>query len=286
MNFTGQIAKDPRQLAARAGAGMLEVELAGGRTVVTRARANSPLKLLCPRTRCHSAWVYQSTYGGGLLGGDEVSLDVCVGAGATCMLGTQSSTKIYPRLAGRGCRQSINLKIEAEGLAVVAPDPLVCYAGAELRQSQKFSLDDSAGLVLIDALASGRRARGERWAMHRYESCTDIFFGGEHVYRDALRLDPDDGPIDGWHRMGRFDCIATVVLIGAPLRSAVAKLLAQSHTKEFASSAPGPFVASPIAGGLLLRTVGNGPESIGRWLREVLWFIPALLGEDPWVRKW
>ncbi len=86
--------------------------------------------------------------------------------------------------------------------------------------------------------------------------------------------------------MGRFDCIATVVLIGVPLRSAVAKLLAQSQTKEFSSSAPGPFVASPIACGLLLRTVGNGPESIGRWIRKMLWFIPALLGEDPWARKW
>lgn len=286
MNFIGQIAEDPSRLAIRPGAGMLEVESAGGRTVVTRAQANSPLKLLFPRTGCHSAWVYQSTYGGGLLGGDEVRLNVRVGAGATCLLGTQSATKIYPRLDGRGCRQSIDLKIEAGALAVVAPDPLVCFSGAELRQSQRFDLDATAGLVVIDALASGRRARGERWAMHRYESRSDIFVSGEHVFRDALRLDNADGPIDGRHRMGRFDCIVTVLLIGPALRTAVAKLLAQTDKKEFACSAPGPFVASPITGGLLLRSVGNGPESIGRWIREVLWFVPALLGDDPWARKW
>ncbi len=215
-----------------------------------------------------------------------MSLDVRVGAGATCMLGTQSSTKVYQRLDGKGCRQSLDVKIEADGLAVIAPDPLVCFAGAELRQSQRFSLDASAGLVLIDVLASGRRARGERWAMHRYESRCDIFVGDERVYRDALCLDPTDGPIDGWHRMGRFDCIATIVLIGPPLRSAVTKLLAQSQGREFAESAPGPFVAGPIPGGLLIRCVGNGPESIGRWIRKILWIVPALLGEDPWARKW
>ncbi len=69
-------------------------------------------------------------------------------------------------------------------MAIVAPDPLVCFAGSELRQSQKFNLDDSAGLILIDALTSGRRAR-RTLGVHHYESRTDIVVGGAAVYRDA-----------------------------------------------------------------------------------------------------
>ena len=45
--------------------GNLELASVGGRTVVTRACAGNPLKLLVPRPREHAAWVYTSSVGGG-----------------------------------------------------------------------------------------------------------------------------------------------------------------------------------------------------------------------------
>ena len=57
---------------ASAGTGILEFGRAGmtdspgsGRTVVTQAYAQSPLRLLNPRNHGTSSWVYTSTYGGG-----------------------------------------------------------------------------------------------------------------------------------------------------------------------------------------------------------------------------
>ena len=47
--------------------GNLELASVGGRTVVTRACAGNPLKLLLPRPREHAAWVYTSSFGGGLV---------------------------------------------------------------------------------------------------------------------------------------------------------------------------------------------------------------------------
>ena len=54
-----------------------------GVTVLTRASATSPLKLLNPRNAGASAWVYAATYGGGLVGGDSLSMRVEVGPRAS-----------------------------------------------------------------------------------------------------------------------------------------------------------------------------------------------------------
>ena len=148
-------------LDMRCGSGRLEVSLCAGRSVVTRCRAYSPLKLLTPRTSSHASWVLCSTYGGGLVAGDSVELEAAVGPGATCFLGTQSSEKIYPREGTHGCTRLLDLKIAEGGLAVVAPDPTICYADSQLTQRQRIEMDPTAGLVLIDSLTSGRRAGRE-----------------------------------------------------------------------------------------------------------------------------
>ena len=47
------------------------------------------------------------------------------------------------------------------------------------------------------------------------------------------------------------------------------------------------FAASPLpGGGAIVRVAGDGAETVGRWLRQNLGFVPPLLGDDPWARKW
>jgi hypothetical protein len=45
------------------------------------------------------------------------------------------------------------------------------------------------------------------------------------------------------------------------------------------------IAASPLRDGMVLRAMGPGPEAVGRWLRQRLAFLPELLGDDPWQRK-
>ena len=54
-------------IASPPGHGTLELQKVAGRTVVTRSQASSPLKLLTPRRRHPAAWVYTSTFGGGMV---------------------------------------------------------------------------------------------------------------------------------------------------------------------------------------------------------------------------
>jgi urease accessory protein len=63
--------------------------------VLTRGSATSPLKLFNPRNAGASAWAYLATYGGGLVGGDQVRMRIEVGPQAAALVSTQASTKVY-----------------------------------------------------------------------------------------------------------------------------------------------------------------------------------------------
>src|SRR5690242_18480080 len=77
------------------GQASLEVALIAGQSTVTAAQASNPVKLLTPRARADSVWAYSSSFGGGLVAGDQTRLNLYIRAGARCFFSTQSSTKVY-----------------------------------------------------------------------------------------------------------------------------------------------------------------------------------------------
>ncbi len=266
--------------------GYVVLEQIDGRTVPLRLRATSPLKLLTPRRRSRAAWVIASSYGGGLVAGDAIEMEIHAGHDTTLFLGTQASTKIYRSTSGQSCRQTISLTAEAGSLCVIAPDPITPYAGSVYEQKQHIQLADGASLVLVDWLTAGRSACGEQWDFSRYESRTNVFVAGEQVIREALLLDSADGPLDSVCRTGNFGCFATALLIGPAVEAKAKSLAAEIASAPARRGATFHFAGSPIAGGLLLRIAGPGPEIVGRWLRNQLAFIGDLFGENPWARTW
>ncbi len=276
----------PRLPQRQLGRGTLELSHVNGRTEVTQAQAVNPLKLLCPRGRDAAARIYTSTYGGGLVAGDEIDLHVRLGARTTCVLSTQSSTKIYKNPCRLPCRQRMQATIAADALLVVAPDPITCFAEAAYEQQQRFDVDLNGSLVVIDWLTSGRRARGECWAFTRYRSRLDVFLGGRHLLADSLLLDPDDGPLDAPHCMGRFHCLALAVVVGQRLQAPADQLLDRVGRQGIQRGSSLIAAASPIAHGAILRVLGTTTQQVAQYLRDRLCFLGPLLGESMWARKW
>ena len=253
---------------------------------MVRAQATSPLKILSPRRREGAAWVYTSTFGGGMVAGDNVQLEVHVGRCASCCLTTQSATKVYKSLHGRSSRQYLRASVSRDGLLVLAPDPTICFAKAVYEQRQRIDIDRGGAIVVVDWITSGRRECGERWAFHRYSSRLDVFLAGERVLTEALLLDPLHGPVDAPLRMGRFHCLAVVVTIGERLADVSRRLVEEVAAKPVASSQPLLESASPIGCGAVVRILGTTPQHVGRCLREKLSFTSEFLGADAWERKW
>ncbi len=264
------------------GTGDLRFEAIGGRTVVTRALATSPLKVLNPRNAGTAAWTYLASYGGGLLGGDALHLRLEVGPGAAAVVATQASTKVYR--SDERASQQLRASLGSDSLLVLLPDPVACFAGSRYAQDQEIRLSAGAGLVLVDWLTAGRIAYGERWRFTDYTSRTRIWRGDRLIVHDALRLSDAGGDLA--RRMDRFDCVALVVLLGPALRPTAARLAGALGSAPLARRADLLISAAPIEDeGAMLRIAGRSAEQVGAALRQHLSVVSSLVGDDPWARK-
>lgn len=266
----------------RAGVARLAFERSGPRTVVRTALAHSPLRLLTPRNHGHAAWAYTSSFGGGLVDGDHLRLDVDLADGATALLATQGSNRVYR--SPKGCRSDLHARVGTDALFAWVPDPTVCFTGARYCQTLDVSLAAGASLVLADVVTAGRSARGERWAFLHYASRLRVAREGRALLDEKWVLDPAHGALPS--RLGRFDALATVLLVGPALASAREVLAARISGLPVKSRAEEVISASPLGeDGLLLRAAAVSLEALLRTTREWLSFLPGLLGDDPWARR-
>lgn len=267
----------------QAGSAHLTFTRSGSDTVLTRAFATSPAKLIETRGRGPACWVYAATLGGGFVGGDEIRLRTDVTAGARALLTTQASTKVYRSL--RPSRQSLSARVDADALLAVVPDPIVCFADAQFTQTQRYELHPDASLVMVDWMTSGRHAAGERWAFTRYESRFDIRRGARRICFDALVLEPNIDSVA--ERMGRIDVLANVVMTGPLVAAAAVDIVRRLSQAPIVAGAD--LVASAATlrdGGALLRMAGSSVEQMAHALRAHLACLSPLAGDDLWSRKW
>jgi urease accessory protein len=252
----------------------------GTKTVLATAVAASPLRLLTPKNHGEAAWVFLASFGGGLVDGDRIDVDIDAARDTSAFISTQASTKVYR--SPNGCSQRFEARV-AEGAALaIVPDPVVCFAGAKYTQDIEIDLAPGASLVLFDGYTCGRGARGERWEFARYASRTHISRGGLSILVDATRLDQAHGPVAD--RMGRFGVVLSLVTIGprfARVRDAIL-----THAMPPRGDAP-IAASSPLgADGAILRVAADHTESASRMFRSSFVALAHVLGDDPFARKW
>jgi hypothetical protein len=103
---------------------------------------------------------------------------------------------------------------------------------------------------------------------------------------DSLLLEDAEGSSGLQQRMGRYHCLALLLILGPPLTAPAEALLADTTATEVSRRVPLLVSASPVAGGAVLRMAGETAEMVGHELHRRLGFLPAYLGDDPWSRKW
>jgi urease accessory protein len=121
--------------------------------------------------------IFLLTYGGGIVAGDTIDLDVRLESGTRLVLLTQGSTKIFktpdPSLVSR---QHMTVHLRHDAALVYLPDPVQPFAHTAFSQSQKYYLSNEQGsLCVCDWVTSGRSARGENWDIHEYKSRNEVW---------------------------------------------------------------------------------------------------------------
>lgn len=310
-----------------AGVGSLEVELVPGaakrrrgaagparRSWAERVAFSYPLKLVVPAAgsaACGPAGAvvaYVLTYGGGLVAGDAVELCVRVGRGATAVLLTQASTKVFkPKAApggAAGAAQTLRARVAAGALLASLPHAVTCFAGAALRQEQRVELDAGGSCVVLDWLTEGRvEGRSESWAFAAYRTRTLVAVAGEPLLVDAMELvaPAAAGPTVA-DRMAGVAAFATCVLVGPRLALACATLkvrLSPLVAATFGRGADAPrgeqrlsVACSPLLRGqtasddgeevgLLVRVASASVELAQEFLRDQLAVLEPELGVAP-----
>ena len=226
--------------------------------------------------------MYAATFGGGLLGGDAISLDVAVGAGASALISTQASTKVYR--SDRAASQHLRARVDDDATLLLLPDPVTPFAGSTYRQDQHITLSPHANLIAVDWMTAGRVSFGERWRFTSYASRTWIHRGDRIVLHDATLLTEEDGSIV--ERLGRFNCIAWAVVTGPAVRAAATRLAHMLDGTAVGNRADLLLSVAPLEDdGVLLRVAGTSAQQVGAVLKQHLNFVPSLIGDDPWSSK-
>lgn len=250
------------------------------RSDVLRARGAGPLRLLCPRAAGGAAWIVTSSLGGGLVDGDALALEVTVEPGATCIVTSQASTKVY-----RGASSlRTAVRVREGAIALVVPDPVVPFGGARFEQVTEVALDAGASLALSDVVTAGRVAYGERWSAARVVTTLELAVAGERVVLDRLLLDRG-----GARRMRRFEALGTALLAGPRFADLAAAGLARLAEAPVVRGAPVIVAGSPLGDGTLgalFRVAGERVEAVTGAIRDLLRTACARAGQDPWARRW
>ena len=235
MTFTSPFAKS----TSKPGHGSIVVEvLAPDAPVLKTVSYQYPLKLIAPEPLPPPDYVpladtprlvhtvYLLTYGGGIVAGDSIDLDVHMDKKTRLLLLTQGSTKIFKTEDAQiVSHQRMNVHLKDGAALVYLPDPVQPFAQTAFSQSQIYHLDGHGSLCVCDWVTSGRSARGENWDIFEYKSRNEVWdtesTGRKRLLlRDNLILDKH-GQTD-MHlssRMDGFSVFGTLIVRGPAFAS-------------------------------------------------------------------
>jgi urease accessory protein len=234
--------------------GQLSIHAApiGDRTRLVSVRCHAPLQVLraaytepelpglAAVTICSPA--------GGILQGDQLRIEVTLGAGAQLRLETQSATRLYAMPNGEASGE-VSLTLGPKAFLEYVPDPLIPYANASYRQESTWVVDESATLIVGEVVTAGREACGERAMYRRVESNLDARRPtGQSLFRDACLLAPNDAQQLGF--LGDYVAVGSLFVVSTTFKAV-----------SFAGLAKHPTVVRSHAGWSDL------PNHAGAWFK-------------------
>ncbi|KAK2178005.1 hypothetical protein NP493_566g00023 [Ridgeia piscesae] len=268
------------------------------KSVTSTLEYTYPLKLLCPSLASSSncQWLYPITFGGGLVEGDVITLEVEAGPGSCVLVTTQSSTKVFHCLEEKETTQHFVLHLGRRSLMAVLPDPIVCFKDARYKQTQHVNMTTNSNLLLLDWLTAGRMARGELWDFTSYASVNNVTVDGETVFRDAIRLS-DSPSVSKKTAMVDFQVIGMFLVLGPLLEDysqALIKSLGASQSynsrcdrSQLVGVSPLQFhVSGAQVKGCVVRLATHSTSQAFHKLQEILEPLFPTLGGNPFENKY
>lgn len=185
-----------------------------GISSITTLLNEKPLKILTPKTHTNTSHIVSSNYGGGMVQGDEVSLEIKCGENTQTLFSTQANSRVYKSDDNRVCTLSQDTNIENNSLLIQLNDPLVLQKGSSLNQNTIFNLSKTARLIYCDWVSSGRVHIGEKFEFDTFFSNTEIYIDNVPVVIDRFKINTQEGNCTSPAEFGHHTSYINLFIIG------------------------------------------------------------------------
>lgn len=222
---------------------------------------------------CHTVILHPPS---GVVGGDELDIEVAVGAGAHALLTTPGAGKWY-RSAGAWARQRLAFSVEANGVLEWLPQETIVFDGALASMASRIELADSARFIGMEVLCLGRRASGEQFARGALQLDTRITRNGKPLWLERGQIEGGGALLDAAAGLAGYSVSGTLLAVAPTLEPGL--LAACREVAVCEPDARHGLTALPQV--LVARYLGHSSEAARHWFVD-LWRLlrPALAGRE------
>ncbi|QEY32635.1 urease accessory protein UreD [Synechococcus sp. RSCCF101] len=263
-----------------------------------QARCTAPLKVMRARQepdgRCTLPLLHTA---GGLVGGDQLGVDITLEAGSRALITSTAAQKVYGSIGlrlgtpdGRWARQRVRCRLEPGSDLEWLPQELVLYRNSLFEQRLELDLAEGASFLACDVVRLGRTAAGEGLGEGQWRSALEAQRRSESGRRwelvDRLALDAEAAAglhgLDGQSVVGTLVWLAPQPLSGGDL----AGLLERSRRDR--GDLVGEMACGALDQGLIARYRGPSCRDARFWFTRLWRGIRAVRGlSEPEVpREW
>jgi len=247
-------------------------------TILARREHVGPLRIqkaLYPEGEaiCHAIVLHPPS---GIVGGDELEIDVTVGQGAHALLTTPGAGKWY-RSAGAWASQRLGFAVEAQGVLEWLPQETIVFDAARAAMRSTVDLADEARFIGMDVLCLGRRASGERFTEGAVRLDTRVRRAGRPVWLERGMLEGGSGLLDASAGLAGFSVSGTFLAVAPGIEPGLQTACRDIPVHE--AGARHGITALPDM--LVARYLGHSSEAARQWF-VALWqtLRPALIGRE------
>ncbi|MET1025942.1 MAG: urease accessory protein UreD [Dongiaceae bacterium] len=195
--------------------------------------------------------------GGGLVGGDSLSIKASIGPDAAALLVAQAAEKVY-RSTGADCRIDVSLAAAPGAWLEMLPQETILFDGARLRRRTRIDAGPGAAVLAGEIQVFGRLARGEEMRSGLLHDAWQIRRAGQLIWQDSLHLDGAVAErLDHPAAFGGARVAATLIHLCEDPAAALSLV-----RETLAESSSGRASASLVNGVVVARWLGRDPLAL------------------------
>lgn len=202
--------------------------------------------------------------GGGMTGGDRLSVDITLEAGAEAIATTQSAEKVY-RSTGAATQVDVRLALAGGSRFAWLPQESILFDRARLSRRFAVEMAGDARLTLAESITFGRGAMGEEVRNAALADTWRVRRDGELLFAENIRLDGDlaallDRPAIG----GAARDVATMLHVAPDAEARI------DEARDALEGAESDCGASAWSGMMVVRFAAPSPAVVRRDLARFL----------------